>query len=199
MADNSSSEIRPRHPAMALPAPQLDEAHASCTMVDAATRTELRGLARGRILLIDFFCVVGRRGTVLGDVTLRWLPAPDELPRGVARVDDVSEVPVFIMPELAPLMVAVGGRLTIAGPRWAPFLRHPVITSPTASRGSTSSRCELPGSGVGPDARGANGNVALALPIIHRGSTNLTDRSPPWAGVPRGGSATSSVLRSSYA
>jgi hypothetical protein len=32
-------------------------------MVDAASRTELRGLARGRILLIDYFCVVGRRGS----------------------------------------------------------------------------------------------------------------------------------------
>ncbi len=97
-------------------------------MVDAATRTELRGLARGRILLIDYFCVVSRRGMVLGDVRLRWLPAPAKLPRGAARVDDVPEVPVFIVPELAPLMVAVGGRLAIAGPRWAPFLRHPVIT-----------------------------------------------------------------------
>jgi hypothetical protein len=113
---------------MALQAPHFDEAHVSCMMVDAATRTELGALARARILLIDYFCVVGRRGTVLGDVTLRWLPAPDELPAEMARVDDVPEVPVFIVPELAPLMVAVGGRLTVAGPRWAPFLRHPVIT-----------------------------------------------------------------------
>jgi hypothetical protein len=71
---------------------------------------------------------VGRRGAVLGDVTLRWLPGPDELPSGAARVDDVSEVPVFIVPELAPLMAAVGGRLAIAGPRWAPFWRYPAIT-----------------------------------------------------------------------
>jgi len=113
---------------MALQASRFDEAHASCMTVDVATRMELHGLARGRILLIDYFCVVGRRGTVLGDVTLRWLAAPAELPRGAARVDDVPNVPVFIVPELAPLMVAVGGRLTVAGPRWAPFWRHPVIT-----------------------------------------------------------------------
>ena len=96
--------------------------------IDAATRTELRGLARGRVLLIDYFCVAGRCGTVLGDATLRWLPGPDHLPRGAARVDDVSELLVFIVPELAPLMVAVDARLAVAGPRWAPFLRHPVIT-----------------------------------------------------------------------
>jgi hypothetical protein len=123
-----SSDNRPRHPAMALQPRRFDQAHASCMTVDAATMTELRGLARGRILLIDYFCVVGRRGAVLGDVKLRWLIGPDELPREAARVDDVPDVPVFIMPELAPLMVAVGGRLAVAGPRWAPVWRHPVIT-----------------------------------------------------------------------
>jgi len=113
---------------MAIQAPGLDQAHASCMIVDLATRAELRGLARGRVLLIDYFCVLGRRSTVLGDVRLRWLRAPEELPPGAAHVDDISDVLVFIMPELAPLMVAVDARLAIAGPRWAPFLRHPVIT-----------------------------------------------------------------------
>ncbi len=128
LTTDNPSEIRARHPAMATQGQHADEAHASCLMVDAATRKELGRLARGRILFIDYFSVVGRRGTVLGDVTLRWLPRPDELPRGAARVDDVPDVPVFIVLELAPLMVAVGGRLAVAGPRWAPFWRHPAIT-----------------------------------------------------------------------
>ena len=129
-ADNQGARI-PWHSGMALQAPPFAQAHASCLMVDAATRRELPGLARGRILSIDYFSVVGRRGTVLGDVTLHWLSGPDELPRGAARVDDVSEVPVFIVPELAALMVAVQARLEIARPRWAPFWRHPVIAIST--------------------------------------------------------------------
>lgn len=101
--------------------------HVSCLRVDAATRDELRVLAHGRILLIDYFAEVGPWGVGLGDVELRWLERTEDLPDEAVRLDDVDEVPVFIQPELGPLMAAVRASLEITGPHWLPALRHPSI------------------------------------------------------------------------
>jgi hypothetical protein len=104
-----------------------DYDRSSCLIVNPGTRAELPKLARGRILLIDYFARVGQRGVILGDVELRWLTRAEDLPAPVLRVTDLPESPVFIVPELAPLMVRVHARLEAVGPHWPPFLRHLAI------------------------------------------------------------------------
>jgi hypothetical protein len=99
----------------------------SCLDVDRATRDELRTIARGRAVLIDYFACAARYGLRFGDVRFRWLDDDAPLPDRVLLLTDIDDPPTFIKAELAPLMVTERARLRMSGPRWLGPLRQPTI------------------------------------------------------------------------
>jgi hypothetical protein len=99
----------------------------SCLDVDRETRDELRSIARGRVVVIDYFAYAARGGLRFGDVRFRWLDEGAHMPDRLLRLADIDEPPMFIKAELAPLMISEQARLTMSGPRWLGLLRHPTI------------------------------------------------------------------------
>jgi hypothetical protein len=84
-------------------------------------------MSRGRLLLISYFQAPSTRGGIDGDVVLAWLDDPAEAPGDTLVVDDLDQPTTLIHSELAPLFAEVRARLELAGPRWLPALRHPVV------------------------------------------------------------------------
>lgn len=99
----------------------------SCLDVDRETRNELRTIARGRAILIDYFAYAARWGLRFGDIRFRWLDQGAPLPDRVLLLADIDEPPTFIKAALAPLMISERARLRMSGPRWLRLLRHPTI------------------------------------------------------------------------
>ncbi|HEY8870306.1 MAG TPA: hypothetical protein VIM30_13075 [Candidatus Limnocylindrales bacterium] len=99
----------------------------SCLEVDRETRDELRTIARGRAVLIDYVAYAARWGLRFGDVRFRWLDERAPLPDHTLLLADIDEPTTFIKADLAPLMAQERAQLKIAGPRWLGRLRHPTI------------------------------------------------------------------------
>lgn len=99
----------------------------SCLDVDRETCDELRAIARGRAVVIDYFAQAVRWGLRFGDVRFRWLDDRSDMPDRLLQVADIEDPPTFIKAELAALMVSEHARLRMAGPRWLGALRHPTI------------------------------------------------------------------------
>jgi len=99
----------------------------SCLDVDRETRDELRTIARGRAVLIDYFAYAARWGLRFGDVRFRWLDEGTQMPDRVLLLADIDEPTTFIKAELAPLMIREQARLRMSGPRRLGLLRHPTI------------------------------------------------------------------------
>jgi hypothetical protein len=99
----------------------------SCLDVKLETRDELRIVARGRALFIDYFAYAGRYGLRFGDVEFRWLDEAAPLPDRALLLADIDDPLTFIRVELAPLMVEEKAKLKLSGPRWLGRLRRPIV------------------------------------------------------------------------
>lgn len=99
----------------------------SCLDVDRETCEELRTIACGRAVLIDYFAYAARWGLRFGDVRFLWLDEGAPLPDHMLLLADIDEPTTFIKAELAPLMIKERARLRMAGPHWLGSLRRPTI------------------------------------------------------------------------
>ena len=70
--------------------------HVRCMTVAPEVQAELRAMARGRMLLIEYVVRHGMRGAAFGDVQARWVRDVTQLPDHVALLDDLDEPPTFV-------------------------------------------------------------------------------------------------------
>jgi hypothetical protein len=100
----------------------------SCLDVDHETCEALRAIARGPILLINYFAYAARWGLRFGDVQFRWLDERELLPDRLLLLTDIDTPTTMIRAELAPLMIRERARLVVSGPIWlGAWLRRPRI------------------------------------------------------------------------
>ena len=90
--------------------------------VEPRLRAEIASRSLGRVLVIDYFATQ-RCGTVTGDLTVRFSPAPG--PVGFVELAPVEGVRVFANERLSGLLRAAGPTLRLSG---LSVLRRPAIT-----------------------------------------------------------------------
>ena len=117
--------VKGRTPVVHLASYAFCPPHVRCMTVAPEVQAELRAMARGRMLLIEYVVRHGMRGAAFGDVQARWVRDVTQLPDHVALLDDLDEPPTFVSTGLAPILTRVHAHLKVRGPRRLPWLRHP--------------------------------------------------------------------------